>query len=553
VFEGGRKEEDMKRLTTVVMVFFMILIPLLGYAAVITSKPTPAGTLTVARVDLGVEVWLPDQGATTQTPVASCYDYLYYRDENGKVIPGLAESWEISPDGLTYTFRLRKGIQFHGGWGELTAEDVKYSYELGIRKGTQNTTLVPWRDFMDKVEVIDPYTIVFRLKAFTSLLFATAGREYNLNLPVASKKYVEAVGIEQAGRKPIGTGPYKFVEHVFGDHITFEAVENHWRKTPEFKTLILRKVPEEASRVSMLRTGEADIIDLSLDFKAEVTKAGFNIKSIAGAIGYIVALGGQWLPTVPGFDGKYPWVGDPRDPKSWERALKVRKALNLAVNRDQIIKTILAGEGQPLAVPVFHPGSVGYDPALKPYPYDPAEAKRLLAEAGYPNGFDITIKEFPETGRTEAPIIGQAVAMMWRDIGVNVKEEPTDSPTFRALVKTRKTPGLAWVYGVVFYQEPAVGYKVIGYSRSTIPILGFETRALDALIEKADAEPNADQRSKLEGQVRQYVYDNYLAVPIGLKNTIYGLGKSVGDWPHTISMPYATNWESITRGPGFKP
>ncbi len=275
----------------------------------------------MALGSLGDEVWLPDQGIATLSPVSACYDFLFYRDEKGNPVPGLAEKWEVSADGLVYTFHLRKGIQFHDGWGELTADDVKYSYELGSRKGSRNSNLPQWAAVMNKVEVIDPYTISFQTKSVTLILLNKAGREYTPVFSIVSKKYAEKVGIEQAGRKPIGTGPYKFMEHTFGDYIKFEAVENHWHKTPNFKTLIIRKVPEEASRVAMLRAGEVDIIELSLDFKAEVTKAGFKTKSSLGAVGYMIALGGQWLPTREGFDTKYPWVGDSRDLKSWERAL----------------------------------------------------------------------------------------------------------------------------------------------------------------------------------------------------------------------------------------
>jgi len=147
-------------------------------------------------------------------------------DEEATIIPGLAEKWKVSPDGLTHTFYLRKGIQFHDGWVSLTAEDVKYSYERGSQKGSRNTAIPLWARLMDKVEVVDPHTIIFRTKQFTLQFFARAGREFSPMFPIVSKKYVEKVGIEQAGRKPIGTGPYKFVEHELCNFIKFEAVEN---------------------------------------------------------------------------------------------------------------------------------------------------------------------------------------------------------------------------------------------------------------------------------------------------------------------------------------
>src|SRR3990172_6498984 len=370
----------------------------------------PSGTLVVAVTSLGSEVWLPNADSPTMQWASSCYDFLLYRDAAANIVPGLAESWDISPDGLTYTFHLRKGVQFHGGYGELTADDVKYSYDLATSTGTKNSVTLQWSRSMDKVEVLDTHTIRFSLKTYSVNFFSKLQREYMVTFPIVSKKYVEAVGIEQAGRKPIGTGPYKFVENVFGDHITFEAVENHWRQTPAFKTLIIKVIPDEASRINMLRAGGADIIEMSLGSKAEVVNAGFKIKSSPGTVGYVVALGGQFLPTVPTFDATYPWVGDPRDPQSWERALKVRKALNLAINRDEIVKTLLAGEGQALVAPQALPGSPMSALAEKPYPYDPEQAKRLLTEAGYPNGFTITMKLYASSGRAEAPDIGQAVA-----------------------------------------------------------------------------------------------------------------------------------------------
>ncbi len=507
----------------------------------------------VVQVNLGdTEIWLCDQSSTTQMAVASCYDYLLYSDVEGNPVPGLAERWEVSPDSLTYTFHLRRGIQFHDGWGELTAEDVRYNFELGARKGSRNSYMPQWKDTMDKVEVVDPYTITFRFKEFNLQFFAKLGREWMPQFPIGSKKYIESVGIEQAGRKPIGTGPYKFVEHQFGDHIKFEAVENHWRKTPSFKTLIIRKAAEEASRIAMLRAGEADVIELALDSKAEVLKAGFRIKSTPGSIGYIIALGGQVLPTAPTFNPKDPWVGDPRDPKSWDRALKVRKALNLAVNRDEIANTILGGEGQPYAVVGNYPGSSNYNPALKPYPYDPAGAKGLLAEAGYPDGFEITLKLFPLPGRAEQPILGQAVAMMWQKIGIKVKLEPTDWATVRPAIQARKTAGFAWVFGGTFYDQAVVGYTVAAYSKG-LANMGAESPDLEKLISQASIERNDEQRAKVERQIAQYLYDNCLHMPLAYANSLWGISGRVGDWPLINGQSLAMNYESMTYGSGFKP
>lgn len=549
----------MRKYITLFLVIIMLLALLISCAPSTTPEPTAVaskavGTLVYARPDLGTEVWIPDQPTGSTAVMSSCYEFLYYKDEEGNPIPGLAERWEVSPDGLSYTFHLHKGTQFHDGWGELTADDVKYTYELGIGKGSVSSALLKWKGSLDKIEVTDRYTIVFSFKTLFPAFFTQAGREYAPQFSIVSKKYVETVGVEQAGRHPIGTGPYKFVEHVFGDYVKFEAVENHWRKTPAFKTLIIKKVPEEASRVAMIRAGEVDIIDLSIGFRDEVLKAGCKVKSSIGALGSVVALGGQFLPTVPTFDPTVPWVGDPKDPESMERALKVRKALCLGVNREEIVSTIIEGEGEPLAVLSAYPGSTMYDPALKPYPYDPEQAKRLLAEAGYPNGFEMTMKLFAQTGRPLGPIIGEAAAMMWQKIGVQVKLEPTEYPTFRPAIVARQTSGLTWVYCGLFYDVPVVGYSTMMHSTSALPGYGFESAEVDMLIEKALAEPNLARRTELERQLGRYVYDNYLVVPVGTMSAIWGISNRVGDWPLCKQgQAHATNFESITHGPGFNP
>ncbi len=195
-----------------------------------------------------------------------------------------------------------------------------------------------------------------------------------------------------------------------------------------------------------------------------------------------------------------------------------------------------------------------YDPALKPYPYDPEEAKRLLAEAGYPNGFEITMKLWTQPGRAAGPIIGEAVAMMWQKIGVKVKLEPTTYESFRSLLAGgHKNLSMAWVSGGPFIEEPVASYMTAGHSKGITPTYGFATVELDKLIEKTASEPNNEQRAKLYRQMGQYVYDNYLMVPIAIKNTIWGVSNRVGDWALTKGMARATNWESITHGPGFKP
>src|SRR5262249_5737658 len=178
----------------------------------------------------------------------------------------------------------------------------------------------------------------------------------------------------------------KFVEHVRGDRIVYEAVGNHWRTTPHFKRLVFLKVPEPATRMAMLRAGSVDVIETGGGDVEELKKAGVRTLTMANVAWVCVVLGGQW-PTKPTYDPTVPWALP-----DVERARKVRLALNLAVDKQAIIQQVLGGLGTPGGTVNFYPGDAWATEALlQPYPYDPAKAKALLAEAGYPKGFQVTL------------------------------------------------------------------------------------------------------------------------------------------------------------------
>ena len=215
--------------------------------ATTTAQPTttpaaakPQGEVIVALQMFGNENWLPWLDPSMPNLHDIVYDLLIYWDnKNHKFLPGLAESWENSPDGLTLTYHLRKGVQFHEGWGEMTSEDVKWNFEmqaskLSIGKASQTRRIA-------SMDTPDPYTLVVHFKDpyptfFVDLSLANSG----VCQGILCKKYFETVGEEAASQKPIGTGPYKFIESKSGDYMKFEAQDTHWRVVPEFKTLTAR-------------------------------------------------------------------------------------------------------------------------------------------------------------------------------------------------------------------------------------------------------------------------------------------------------------------------
>ena len=259
----------------------------------------PQGTLTVAVATFGNERWLPHLYPGAEDVVLKpMMENLLSRDlKTGTLTPLLAERWEVLEGGKVWRFYLRKGVRFHSGH-ELTAEDVKFTFALIAKDGSANS-LAPELRLITSMEIDDPYTITCRFaKPFVAFGNKVTQGLFGSAAFIHSKAYVESAGEEAAERRPVGSGPWKFVEHVRGDRIVYEAVENHWRAVPHFKRLVFLKVPEPATRMAMLRGGSADTIEIGGEYVEELQKVGVRTLVMPNVAWVYVVLGGQW-PTQP--------------------------------------------------------------------------------------------------------------------------------------------------------------------------------------------------------------------------------------------------------------
>jgi len=527
ITERRRNKMERRKMSMV----FTLMMVLVTSAAI--GHAEPKGTVIVLTDTLGKEVWMPTRTTGNENALVSgLYDYLALRKPgSAEILPGLAEKWESSPDGKQWTFYLRRGIQFHDGWGEFTAEDVKFSIEKLMEKGAYGSRSGLLRQYVDRIEVIDPYKVIVRLKIPRHVFQYDFASIYP-GIPMISKKYVTKVGDDEAARHPIGTGPYKFVEHKIGEYLKLEAMDKHWRVVPDFKTLIIKPVPEIATRIAMLRSGEADVISITYPFKKQMEDLGFKLVRNKDATVEAIYLGGNCLPTREGYNPKVPWV-DGNDPK---RALKVRKAMALAINKQAIWDHIFMGECKPLALTGgFREGEPWTDPAWKPWPYDPEEAKRLLAEAGYPNGFEVTMLLVPGSGREELVDIGEAVAMDWEKIGLKVKQVPTEMGAWLPSQRARKISGQTFAWGIRLF-------------RTNSPFhMGFEDARMDELSQKAAAEPDRLKRAEYDKQLGKILYEEIRMIGIASKVQIFAVSKKVKDWEMTPMASFTHYLEYITR------
>jgi peptide/nickel transport system substrate-binding protein len=317
-----------KSKTRVVLLMGVILFLLVLSFVKAEAAAKPEGTLTVAVPTLGEEGFLPERNTASAAAGWECvYDYLIYYDSIAdKPLHGLAERWEYSKNGLSLTFYLRKGIQFQDGWGELTAEDVKFTVEHITGPASTNIISTTLKSSIESMEVKDRYTLVIHLKRPDPDLWINFTSD-NPNLPILCKKYIETVGEEKANRQPIGSGPYRFVESKLGEYSKFEALEKHWLVVPEFKYVIYRVVPEETTRVAMLKTGEVDIAtELDIGKLPELEKAKLKTQVAKNGMTIFLLFGGMLVPEdkryVEGYHRMDPW-----------KDIRVREAMNIAIDR----------------------------------------------------------------------------------------------------------------------------------------------------------------------------------------------------------------------------
>ena len=377
----------------------------------------------------------------------------------GAYIPELAEKWEMTPDGKNWTITLRQGVKFHEAWGEFTARDVRHAVFLITQPESIQSDASTWRTLMgiektdtiedvarkvaEGVEMVNDYQVVFRLKQAAPEFVETISA--NTDLVLESKARWDAGGKELYGQKVVGTGPFEFVERKVGSHVLYKRVENHWRKTPEYKELEFRWVPEGVTRLATLIAEEVHISDVDRALQKDAVAKGMQIVTSK-----LPAIQHQW-----NFGGMYFATPDKLDPKVPFVKKEVRQAMSMAINRNAIANSLLGGRVQPLRIMGYHPQ---LSPALWPgiwnpewdkrfeelYGYNPTKAKALLEQAGYPNGFEFTVYLYTLPGLPEQVDIGQALALDWQAIGLKPKLVEIDFPRVRELFRTKTIHGAAF-------------------------------------------------------------------------------------------------------------
>ncbi|HMH49172.1 MAG TPA: ABC transporter substrate-binding protein [Candidatus Acidoferrum sp.] len=449
--------------------------------AVTMATAADTDTLVIALDTLGAQVM--DPIADTRAPHAHyhapIWDSLVGFDlDKGGIGPGVAERWERSADGKAWTFHLRKGLRFHNG-DPVTAHDVKFSLERIMLPESISSGAAALRRAVDRIEVVDDLTVRVHTKGVIPHYAASLSRAVFMEGTVMPKKYIEAVGTKGFREKPIGSGPWKFVRSVPGDRIDFEAVDYpHWRGTPQFKRLTLLLIPEQSTRLAMVRTGEAAIASIGPDALKDVRAGGMKVVTVPGTMQAIYQFWGLYRPEVKG---------------SPLTDVRVREALSLSIDRQQIIDHVMAKEARwslpftvyrysiDLTLPRWEDWS---KTALR---YDLPRAKKLLAEAGYPNGFRLTFWNTALPGTPFMVQIGEAVAGFWEKLGVKVDMKTVEWGVFDPMTRgeQKNLIGTASMFRTAGRPEPSPRYQGTLTSKGVQHLLG-DPNNCPALCQEAD-------------------------------------------------------------------
>ena len=480
-----------------------------GFAGEAAAQVKPEGEMRWALYVTLSPVWFdPGEVVGQLTPfwvLYALHDALVKPMPGNQMTPSLAESWTVSADQRAYEFKLREGLKFHNG-DPFTAEDVKFSFMRA--KGSKVL-----HDRVKEVVVVSPSRVRFQLHepfpdfmAFYGTMATGAGW-------IVPKKYVETVGDDGFKKNPVGLGPYKFVSHTPGVELVMEAYEGYWRKIPSVKRLVYKVVPESTTRAAMLKRGEVDIAYLLEVPQAQELKRDPNLKlAFSGGIAIF------FLDFLDQWDPKSPWADK-----------RVRLAASYALDRQALSDAETLGASKPAGN--FIPRPFEFALPIEPAPYDPVKAKQLLAEAGYPNGFDagelhVTPPFF---------VRGEAAMNYLGALGIKLRMRPMERAAFFAAWGAKKLKGVC-VCGSGLYGNAATRMSEIVPSDGTYAYGGYPD--IDALYRQQAVENDRKKREALLYQIQHTLHERVRFVPIFEFLWPSGIGPRVEEPALMLINPY---------------
>ena len=418
-----------------------------------------------------------------------------------ELVPVLAEKWERLDD-ATYKFYLRKGVKFHNG-EELTADDVVFSLKRATDP-TQSVYAGSSGRFIDPngFEIIDKYTVIVRTKG------PVGGFLFNMKHPYASifcRKAVEEAGSD-VSRRPIGTGPFKFVSWNKGEKLTLTRFDDYWGKKANFKNLEFLILPDESSRVIALETGKADFIYAVPSSDAERIDQSDKVHVIKGPSMVLMHLG---------LNTQSPKLSDPR----------VRQAIDYALDKRVLNQVVYQGNSEVPAGPLL-PAHMWYPKDAQPWPFDQQKAKELLAESGVKLPLELNLWVVNAQERIDLATVIQS---MLAQVGINVNVQVFENAVFEEKIKSGQHDMYIITWGMQTSRDPAMYWQTMLYSTAagTTNKSFTSDPKLDELIDAALACLDMDKRNELLQQLWNRILEYHPIIPLALPNELYGSDRNL--------------------------
>jgi peptide/nickel transport system substrate-binding protein len=488
----------MRRLSVCARALLLLFPLLLTIAGPVAAAPE--GTLTWGLHVTLASRWLdPAETEALITPFMVLYaihDALVKPMPAGPNTPSLAESWTASKDGLTYEFVLRKGVKFHNG-EPVTAEDVKFSFER--YRGASAKLL---KERVREVQIVDPGRVRIHLKEPWPDFMTFYGTSATGAAWIVPKKYVEKVGDDGFKKAPVGAGPYRVVSFTPGIELVMEAFDGYWRKAPNVKRLVFRSMPEETTRAAALKKGEVDIVYLLSGPVAEDIRRTSGLRLEAAQ-----PPGVFWLDFPAQWDAKSPW-----------HDRRVRLAASHAIDRQAINQAETLGFSRPTGGLLHR--NLEFARVFEPSVYDPARARQLLAEAGYPKGFDAG----DLTPLPPFTTFGEAVAGYLQAVGIRTRVRVMERATFLTEWRDHKLKGV--IVGIAGAAGNAATRLEAYVTKNGIYASGVLPEVED-LFQRQARETDRKKREALLHQIQGILHERVIHVPVYELAFIWGVGPRV--------------------------
>jgi peptide/nickel transport system substrate-binding protein len=475
----------------------------------VTAGAAPAGKVVIAQ---GVDPTTLDTMNQSETPASNLainiWDTLVERDQSLKIVPALAAEIPKNVSPAVWEIKLRKGVKFTNG-EEFNAESVKFSLErVAHGKLRGSSFFAP----IDRVEIVDPYTVrVHTKKPWPTLVNAMTFNQASMYPPKAYAGKDSAA----ISKEPIGTGPYRFVRWSKDEEIVLEANANYWRGAPKIKTVVFRPIPDDAVRVAALQNGEIDVaVNIPPHLATIIDRHPKIFLTTAPSIRTI-----QLMFYTHQFDKDNKLVGVYQGPSADKR---LRQAITAAVNVDELIKGVLDGKAVPIAnmLTSMH---FGFDPSLKPAKLDPGRVKKLLAEAGAPNGFEMTLHG-PQGRYVRDKEVLEAVGGQLTKAGIKTTVRTYEFVNYLNNMVYVHKAGPVWLIG---WGTPTIDAETVYVPlfRSGNVLANYHNEDFNRMVDEAQTIMDEKKRLEQYHRINKLLIEDAAAAPLYQQIDLYGANK----------------------------